>query len=940
MVELTRFQHLRPPQKISDEQAQQLGLRLYPDDNLSDLANSLRAATDGRAYAALIDGFRQANKTNEMTDLKSASPVVVAMYDWLSFKARPIKLDDFRTFVATLKPTDLPNLEDEWRHYADNLILAIAKEVLHTNYCIDFQLLIRICYLVRLCLKASGAHYKVPDSATAALVNQILNLPVLLPSRLLINRCAEDCSQRTKMGLPQANPDAAGSSKDPCQCTCDQTCQKPSGFCICIKPYVGDLFLIKEELARFEAGDIADIENILAGEKKMRRHRTLLHSETTTQTSTETLTSEERDHQVSEKFSLQSEVKSAVDQKLAFDAGVTATIQFGPSTTLTPHANVTGSTSKSDSQSTARSYGKELVDKAVSQLQEKVQKLQITKVISEVEEKNLHSIDNTQQGAQHRAGIYYWVNKVTHAQVYNYGKHTMFDVIVPEPAAIYKKLFTMKLLGDKTTQAPPKPGITPQDIQRGTYGSLLNQYGIATTDEIEPPDPTICVQVAFSQNVPTPDDGKTTAFSSNDFKSDITKGYKAAAMDYDIRASTGHPMSTGPDDQVAVSVNVGNVCILFNDMNEYSQGTQSNQNWTATGHRAMLGEEGTIAVAVAGFSSLALSLSGSISVTCVLTDESFEKWQTQIYNLVMSDYNRKLDAYNASSNTDSELFQIPGKNPFLNRETERNEFKRHIIAVLMCNYFNGIGSMMERVAPCGYPEIEFAKLDKDAPVIQFFEQVFQWEYITYLFYHSMWARKCKWPDLIDTDSGDPLFDKFLMAGAARVQIPVRPGLESTFGWFLKTGQIWNATGEPPISGDDDYVSMIQELKEADQCDYSDRPGLIAAVQGSDTLVLTQSTFYWDLVNGQVNTLAIDNDADREILVNFKVYRIVRVEQANPADNSTWNITIDPGYADPDGVNMKHAVGAVFVGAPWEIVVPTELVYLRNPQDKLPVYPLS
>src|SRR5262249_22487192 len=149
-----------------------------------------------------------------------------------------------------------------------------------------------------------------------------------------------------------------------------------------------------------------------------------------------------------------------------------------------PHANVTGSASKSDSQSIARSYGKELVDKAVSQLQEKVQKLQITKVISEVEEKNLHSIDNTQPGAEHRAGIYYWVNKVTHAQVYNYGKHTMFDVIVPEPAAIYKKLFTLKLQSDKTAQAPPKPGITPQDIQRGTYGALLNQYGISTTDEI------------------------------------------------------------------------------------------------------------------------------------------------------------------------------------------------------------------------------------------------------------------------------------------------------------------------------------------------------------------------------------------------------------------------------------------------------------------------
>ena len=63
-------------------------------------------------------------------------------------------------------------------------------------------------------------------------------------------------------------------------------------------------------------------------------------------------------------------------------------------------------------------------------------------------------------------------------------------------------------------------------------------------------------------------------------------------------------------------------------------------------------------------------------------------------------------------------------------------------------------------------------LERDAPVVQFFEQVFEWEYVTYLFYHSMWARKCKWPELISEDSGDPLFDKFLTSGAARVQAQV------------------------------------------------------------------------------------------------------------------------------------------------------------------------
>jgi len=615
--------------------------------------------------------------------------------------------------------------------------------------------------------------------------------------------------------------------------------------------------------------------------------------------------------------------------------------------TITPHANVTANYSKSTAEKTARSYAKEIVDRSVTKIQEKVRRLQISKVISETEEKNSHSIDNTAAGNDHRAGIYYWVNKVTHAQVFNYGKHMMFDAILPEPAALWKKLYQEKILLDKTNNEPPKPTVTPKAITRDNYGTLLRQYAIASTDELQPPDPSTSLQVAFSQNVAKPDDNKNMGFSSNEFKtSDIPKGYEASRMIFDVRANSGHPKSTGDDDEVAVSVHVGDTVLLVNHLNEYQASEDGVPlplpiaTWAASGTRSMNGEEGVITVSLAGFSTLAFSISGTITVVCDLKADAFEKWQVMIYSLIMADYNRKLDAYNSTTNKNDQLIQIKGRNTFLNREIERNEIKRHIIAMLICNYFNGIGSMMDRTAPCGYPEIDFAKLERDAPVIQFFEQVFEWSYVNYLFYHSMWARKCKWPELIDEDSGDPLFDKFLMAGAARVQVPIREGMEDFFAWFLKTGQIWGASGTPPVSGDPEYVSMIQELKESKQCDYSDRPGVVQATNGSNVLKLTGSTFYWDIVNNLPNTLALDNDVDRELLINYKIYRIVKVGQTTPGDPSAWDITVDPPYDDPSAVNLKHGVGAQFVGAPWEIVIPTELVYLRNPTDKLPTYPLA
>ena len=172
-------------------------------------------------------------------------------------------------------------------------------------------------------------------------------------------------------------------------------------------------------------------------------------------------------------------------------------------------------------------------------------------------------------------------------------------------------------------------------------------------------------------------------------------------------------------------------------------------------------------------------------------------------------------------------------------------------------------------------------------MIRFFEQVFEWNFVSYLFYHSMWARKCKWADLIDEDSGDPLFDKFLTAGAARVQVPIRSGMEDYFAWFLKTRQIWGASGIPPISGDDEYVSMIQELKESKQGDYSDRPGLIETTNNSAVFKLTGSGHYWDFVTESVNTLAVENDRNRELLLDFEVYRIVKVEQATAGDPYSW-----------------------------------------------------
>lgn len=940
MDELTRFMQLRQVQRLSEEYSEFFGLKLYDDNKLSDLAKGLAAARCNRdEYDSIINAFKERDKKSNdksiISDLNKVNPLVLSLYNWLDYKAWPIKIDDFKQHALSIDNAEV-NLHDEWTKIADSFVLNANNE-LPENNSIDFQLLIRAVYLLKLCLKVDRGGLTV--SGDEKLLNELLTKPIIIPKGLLRCRCCENTKSKSTKSAIVINPDH--NPKDDkggnCDCKCDEKCKSPSRHCICIKPYISDLFIIREELYQYVEGDIAHIENILGGEKKVRRHRNLYRTEDTVESETETLASEEKDHQVSEKTSLKTEIEKTIKSNVGLDAGVTSTIKYGKSLTISPHANITANFSKSESDSTARSYAKDVVDRSVTKLQEKVRKVNISKVINELEENNKHVIDNTPAGSTHRAGIYYWVNKITRAQVFGYGKRMMFDVIVPEPAAIFKKLFELKSKDENDKQKPEKPQISVQGINRQNYTTHLNTYGLSGA--IEPPDAAAAIQIGFHQNLTEPKDHVTTGFSSNEFKSEqIPDGYKATSFDYSIACYIGDPAAQHGSDEASISVSVGNKSILSKveaqgDLSSVNNWSKSDQNI------AMNGEEGVITASVAGYSSVAISLSGSISIKCDLTDEAYDAWKVKIYNLIMEDYNRKLADYEAGQENDP-LIQIKGRNPFLNREIERNEFRRHIIAILMCNYFNGIGSMNERVAPCGYPEPDFEKLERNTPYIQFFEQVFEWNYITYLFYHSMWARKCKWPELIDEDSGDPLFDKFLMSGASRVQVPVRPGMEDVFSWFLKTGQIWGESGTPPVSGDDDYLSMIQELKEAKQGDFTDRPGLIAATKNSTKLKLSDSTYYWDAVADQINPLNIANDIDREILVDYELYRILEITQENAASQSDWIITIAKPFEGEDAVGLKHAMGASYVGAPWEIVIPTKLVYLRNEDDKLPEYPLT
>ena len=151
----------------------------------------------------------------------------------------------------------------------------------------------------------------------------------------------------------------------------------------------------------------------------------------------------------------------------------------------------------------------------------------------------------------------------------------------------------------------------------------------------------------------------------------------------------------------------------------------------------------------------------------------------------------------------------------MNRQVERKELKKHCIEFISGQRFESFDGMRNNVAPFGYPEFSFDEATKEGRYIQLFEQAFEWDQMTYLFYPYFWARKKEWVNILARDESDPLFMNFLQAGAARVLIPVRNAYVKAVLHYLNTGgEIWNGE-DVPTPDHPLYVSIIDEIMEAD-----------------------------------------------------------------------------------------------------------------------------
>jgi hypothetical protein len=526
--------------------------------------------------------------------------------------------------------------------------------------------------------------------------------------------------------------------------------------------------------------------------------------------------------------------------------------------------------------------------------------------VNEVEEVNQHGFDN-RDGPGDIVGVYRFVDKICRAQVVNYGKRLMFEFLVPEPAAFLRYAVTRRPVDETFPVQPEPPGycladgtsfasLQPFDVNRDNYAYWAGKYG---AEDVAPAPPPF---VIASDTKKSPDQMATvgTRKIGNDLLDvSIPDGYLCQSAVVNLYGETQagkHQLVVQVQDKQAF----------------YVEPTDDVFTWPL---RVEPTPTLSVTINAIGFHNYELLA----TVFCTLSREKYEEWQLKTYASIMNAYADRKSRYEqavAEARLQAEDGTVKGSNPLANRERERTELKKGCIALLTGQRFDLFDAVQPYVAPFGYPELDFAEAKAESAWVQAFEQSFEWHNMTYVLYPYYWGSKAEWPTLAQLSDDDPLYASFLQAGAARVQVPVRPGFEERIVTYASTGRLWTAEGAVVSGGEgegddeqDLHLSVLDELRGQTGNNNVEGVGTVSVTQGSAAVVGDGTAF-------------TDADRRRRISIGGFVYLIKTVTDAT-------HVTLTEPYAGATDSGLGYALGGVLVGEPWEVRLPTNLVKLDS-----------
>ena len=438
------------------------------------------------------------------------------------------------------------------------------------------------------------------------------------------------------------------------------------------------------------------------------------------------------------------------------------------------------------------------MDRAVTRIFERTKRSTKSIFEQEIIEENRHHFIRDKTAEEHVSGIYQYLERVSKAKIFSYGERELYDILVPEPAALVWYLAT-SLENDS--------GIPIDKLDHGLFNSttleniaerheeLIRAFQVNQLDSPPPSERTL--SFTFS-SIGSGDNAK---YGTNK-ELQITDGYVVtdAKLIVSGERDDGYTINGG----VAVGSKVKTWKI---------EGRGGADNVSFTFETPLHGP--TVGIAINGENFQ--SLSGNIYLTLRRTEDGLREWAIEAYGKVAIRYEQMKQDYELAvirteATQPEAVIDLPAGARRRLKKMVRDELQRAAIGIMRNEpvEYDNINDVATQWHP--FPVTNIPALKADEAEIQFLQQAFEWEHLSWVLYPYFWGRRGDipgWKNTVVQDHPDPDFAAFLNSGVARLQISVRPGFEDLVKHFMETGEVYEGNGLPKM-GDPGYVPFIDE----------------------------------------------------------------------------------------------------------------------------------
>lgn len=573
---------------------------------------------------------------------------------------------------------------------------------------------------------------------------------------------------------------------------------------------VADYRRVEQELACYTLGEVSHIENIHAREFKERTSRNLTAIQRETEFEEEQFSERRSDTESTDKSEMSSEATSALQEAIAHTVNANASFGY-TGKRINANASVgytfNTNTSKEESNSQALNFAKEVTQKIEERITQKRLAKRKSTFTQEFEQINKHGFDN-REGDDHVVAIYSWLNKIFRNYIVNYGKRMMYEFIVPEPGKQFIRSQVHEAKQEAFDAKKPvslrKRGIkSSKDINRKNYLKLASRYGVTVE---APPSSEISISRSFAERIDFVEDGEPPDPDYTYF--DYANSYTP------IEIPEGYWATSALIRSRRLTVPYNQIHFVIGDMHFYEDGTDITYN-----DRKSFDSPLKYSVPVAVSTRNVTAFDFSVTIRCKASRNLMPQWKLNTYNQLKAAYQEKLAIYQAKKEAfENENDSEPDLNPRMKQEFMKTELKRLCMEMIAAPFSIQLsGNHYKKSSKNRFQKIRLRpELERHAQIVKFFNQAFEWELLSVVFYPYFHGPKKTWIEKMQMEATkQAVFESFLKSGMARVVLSVTPGFEAAVTYFMQTGEVYLGN-DVLVSSDDLYVSIVDELRDPGQ----------------------------------------------------------------------------------------------------------------------------